>query len=404
MIFAANLPVFLRLPRFRKRGAALVFTAAILCVAFTDARGQAQSSVVPLTPDRWTISQTNFKLEQEEDSSHNGEVVEYLGRQSLRVSKGLAYVRDVDFRNGTIEVDMAPGANGRFLGVAFRVQTEDDYEVIFFRPGASGSTQAVQYTPGLRGANAWQIYTGPGYTAAADIPRNQWIHVRIVVSGLVAKLFLNHAVEPSLVVPDLKLGYARGSVGFWGHSGDAYFSNLRYTVDNAAYTPEAKRDLLPGALTEWELSEMFDVAEKDPALYPDLHSLNWEKVEAENPGMVVINRYRRSPNILPPDREERIRGLVPGSKVVFARTTIRSERNQLRRMNLGYSDEVVVYLNGKPVYAGNNTLGFRQPGFLGLLDVHSDAVYLPLEKGDNELVLAVTEFFGGWGFICQLAQ
>ena len=41
--------------------------------------------------------------------------------------------------------------------------------------------------------------------------------------------------------------------------------------------------------------------------------------------------------------------------------------------------------------------------FLGLLDIESDAVYLPMKKGDNELMLAVTEFFGGWGFLCQLA-
>ena len=73
---------------------------------------------------------------------------------------------------------------------------------IFFRPGASGTDQAVQYTPGLNGANAWQIYTGPGYTAVAEIPRKQWIHVRIVVAGLVAKLYLNNSPEPVLTVPD----------------------------------------------------------------------------------------------------------------------------------------------------------------------------------------------------------
>jgi len=31
-----------------------------------------------------------------------------------------------------------------------------------------------------------------------------------------------------------------------------------------------------------------------------------------------------------------------------------------------------------------------------------DAVYLPLRKGTNELVLAVSELGGGWGFICRL--
>ena len=45
---------------------------------------------------------------------------------------------------------------------------------------------------------------------------------------------------------------------------------------------------------------------------------------------------------------------------------------------------------------------FREPKFLGLLDPESDAVYLPLKKGNNELVLSVTEYFGGWGFLAVL--
>jgi hypothetical protein len=89
--------------------------------------------------------------------------------------------------------------------------------------------------------------------------------------------------------------------------------------------------------------------------------------------------------------------------VVFARTNLGSDRDVTRRMCLGYSDEVVVYLNGQPVYAGNNTMSFRQPEFLGLLETESDVVYLPLKKGPNELLLAVTEYFGGWGFLCRLS-
>jgi hypothetical protein len=149
---------------------------------------------------------------------------------------------------------------------------------------------------------------------------------------------------------------------------------------------------------------MFDATETNPALYPDVHGLKWEKVAAESPGMVVINRYRESGNVLPPEKEARLRGDVRGGKVVFARTTIYSDRDEIRKMSLGYSDEAVVFLNGAPIYSGNNTLSFRQPEFLGLLDAASDAVYLPLKKGENELLLAVTEFFGGWGFLCRLDQ
>ena len=357
---------------------------------------------VPLDPDRWVISQENFKLDPADRQLHNGEITEYLGRRCMRVSKGLFWTKGLEFRDGIIEADVAFPPSAVFFGLAFRIESADDYEVVFFRPGASGTSQAVQYTPGLRGANIWQLYTGPGYTAEAKLTRERWTHVRIEVRGPVARLFLDGAAEPTLVVPELRLRNGRGSIGFWGHMGDSYFADLRYTPEPdspAAAVPPAFR---PGTLAEWQLSEDFDAAKRDPEAYPDVRALKWEKVEAENPGMVIVNRYRRSPNVLPPDRDERIRGLRTGGRFVFARTTIRSDRDAVRKLRLGYSDEVVVFLNGAPVYSGNDALYFREPKFLGLLDGEGDAVYLPLKKGDNELLLAVTEYFGGWGFLCRL--
>jgi hypothetical protein len=38
----------------------------------------------------------------------------------------------------------------------------------------------------------------------------------------------------------------------------------------------------------------------------------------------------------------------------------------------------------------------------GLMETVGEAVYLPLQKGRNEIVLAVTEFVGGWGFRARL--
>ncbi len=358
---------------------------------------------VPLERDRWIVDVGNFKLDPADRDLHNGEIVEFLGRRCMRVSKGLFQAREVDFRDGTIEADIAFAANGIFFGLAFRIESADQYEVIFFRPGASGTTQAIQYTPGLLGANVWQIYTGPGYTAEARIPREKWIHVRIVVRGQEARLYLDDAAEPALVVPELRLRNGHGSVGFWGHMGDAYFRDLRYTPETASGGPEAPPAFRPGALTDWTITESFDAEQRDPSILPDLDKLPWEAVAAENPGMVVINRYRRSPNVLPPDREKRLAGRRTGGKFVLARTTIRSDRDVIRRLDLGYSDEAVVFLNGRPLFAGNNSLYFREPKFLGLLDAESDAIYLPLKKGDNELVLSVTEYFGGWGFLARLA-
>ena len=363
----------------------------------------AQSTPIPLTPDHWIISERNERITPSKSLANNGKVVDFLGRPSLCLVKGFAYVRDLDLQNATIDADLAMDPNGNFVGLAFRVKSDDEYELFFFRPGASGSIQAIQYTPGLQGANAWQLYNFPKYVARATIPDDRWFHVRVVVAALTAKLYLDNAPDPALVISDLKQGYSHGSIGFWGQEGGGYISNVAYTPDKTPYSPDSKQTFDPGALIDWQISDSFDAAEKDASTYPDVRNMKWEKIPAEPPGLIVIQRYRRDPNIIPPPDPGKTQPRVPGSKVVFAKTTIHSDHDEFRKMSFGYSDKAVVYVNSKPIYSGNNTIGFREPQFLGLVDVNNDAVYLPLKKGDNELLLAVTEFFGGWAFICTLS-
>ena len=88
--------------------------------------------------------------------------------------------------------------------------------------------------------------------------------------------------------------------------------------------------------------------------------------------------------------------------MVYARTSIESDRDQVRKLELGYSDDVSVFLNGKILYRGRSAQNFRDPAFLGIMNPENDAVYLPLKKGSNELLLAVSELGGGWGFVCRL--
>ena len=90
--------------------------------------------------------------------------------------------------------------------------------------------------------------------------------------------------------------------------------------------------------------------------------------------------------------------------VVSARTTIVSERDQVKKLSIGYSDDVSVFLNGRILYGGRSAQSFRDPGFLGIVNPENDAIYLPLKKGRNELILAVSELGGGWGFICRWAN
>jgi len=91
----------------------------------------------------------------------------------------------------------------------------------------------------------------------------------------------------------------------------------------------------------------------------------------------------------------------PGMKVVYAKTTIESDRYQVKRLYIGYSDDISVFLNGRILYRGRSAQYFRDPGFLGIINPENDAIYLPLRKGHNELILGVSEIGGGWGFICR---
>jgi len=96
--------------------------------------GQNQQINVSLKPEQWTLSQRNFKIPESQPVEHNAELQEFVGRQCFRLARGLAYTRDTQFRNGIIDVDIAAGDQSRFFGIAFHEQSDDDYEVIFFRP------------------------------------------------------------------------------------------------------------------------------------------------------------------------------------------------------------------------------------------------------------------------------
>jgi hypothetical protein len=345
---------------------------------------------------RWQINDANARRE------------EYLGRKSFYLTSGFAFLKDVSFEDGVVEVDMATTSLTSFVGVVFRGESEDDHEIVYFRPFKSGQSDAVQYTPAFNGSAGWQLYSGRGYTAAVEIPHERWVHVRIEVSGLAVRVYFNDADKPVLVNEDLRRGYSRGSIGLWGLANGGHFSNFRYELrrpgEKRAPPPPPTR--AAGTLNKWELSEAFDVARQNPEMLPDaaaLRALKWQPVGVETPGMVVVDRYRRGPSkvVSFSDPSRRLGGR-PERRVVFARTTIYSDRDQVKRMSLGYSDEATVFLNGQPLFTGRSAYRYRDPGFLGIMDVEDDAVYLNLKKGRNELVLAVAEYFGGWGFICRI--
>jgi hypothetical protein len=331
---------------------------------------------------------------------------EYLGRKCLFLDGGGATVKDLEMRDGVIDVDVATPAARGFFGPQFRI-AGDNAEWVYLRQHKSGQPDAMQYTPVLNTGLNWQIYSGPGFTGAIDIPKNEWFHLRLEVSGAQAKLYVKDMDKPALVMNDLKSGVQKGQIALAVLTGATYFSNFEVRETPAVPWKRDDAPMPAGTLIKWSLSPAYDALARDleqPLSPAESGSIKWQDVEAEAPGFVVIYRYREAPHPRVTFASDFSKRLEPqaGMKVVYARTTIDSPRDEVRKLYLGYSDDVSLFLNGKILYRGRSAQNFRDPTFLGIMNPENDTVYLPLKKGKNELVLAVSELGGGWGFICRL--
>ncbi len=373
------------------------FGSLLLFILLVQTGNAQQKQTLSISPDspRWLFE-------------GEAKPVEYKGRKSLYLNGGGATVKDLKLRDGVIDVDVRTPASRGFFGIQFRIEGDANGEWVYLRQHKSGLPDAMQYTPILNTGLNWQIYSGPGFIGAIEIPKDVWFHIRLEVTGPVAKFYVGDMEKPALVIDDLKSGIQTGQIALAVLTGETYFSNFEVRETSPVTW---KRELPPmpaGTLTKWSLSPSFDALARDletPLTISELRSIEWQDVEAESPGFVPINRYRESPHprvTFSRDFSKRLEP-QPGMKVVYARTNIISKREEIKKLYLGYSDDVSVFLNGRILYRGRSAQNFRDPAFLGIMSPENDAVYLPLKKGRNELTLAVSELGGGWGFICRLA-
>ncbi len=356
-----------------------------------------QALSVPADSPRW-------------DLQGEAKTAEYQGRKCLFLDGGAAVLKDFEMRDGVLDVDVATSAKRGFFGFDFRIGKDGvNYEEVYLRPHKSGLPDAMQYTPVLNTGRNWQIYNGPGFTGAVDIPRDVWFHLRLEVTGAQAKLYVKDMDHPALVMNDLKSGVPKGQVALYDLTGATYFSNFEVRTTPDAAWERHLPPMPPDTLTKWSLSPSYDALARNlerPLSPSESDAIRWQDVEAEPPGFVVLYRYREAPHprvSFQGDFSKRLEP-QPGMKVVYARTRIDSDRDQVKKLYIGYSDDVSVFLNGKILFRGRSAQGFRDSGFLGIMNPENDVVYLPFKKGSNELTLAVSELGGGWGFICRLAD
>lgn len=322
-----------------------------------------------------------------------GKVVEHLGRPALA---GSAFLPDASFEDGVVEVDVAVTGARSYPGVVFRSQADGSWERVYLRPHRAGATptplypDVVQYVPSWNRVDSWQLYSGEGCTAPAPVPAGRWFTLRIEVKGTQARVFVDGAAEPALRIDRLRHGRRSGGLGLVGPpDGSAFFSAFRFRPDpGLRFDPPAPLDRAPGLVRDWEISRPLPALLVDPEKTPSeqgLADLGWKPAVADEDGLVDLSRHHARSG--EPD-------------LVFARTTIRAEKEEVRPYTVGYSDGVAVFVNGRKVFTGESGYQSRDPSFLGILGPF-DTAYLPLRKGDNELLLMVWEVSGGWGFRVQ---
>jgi hypothetical protein len=180
------------------------------------------------------------------------ETVTYRGRPALKLVPDpetagkdedmLAMLTGPAFRNGTIEIDVAgaprpdapPDSRG-FIGISFRTGAHGEWsEVLYLRPTNARSDDQLRRNHTVQYASdpefPWYRLRkeSPGvYESYADMEAGAWTRMKIEVADTTARLFINGAAQPCLVVNGLKHGNQPGHIALWAHvETDAYFGAI----------------------------------------------------------------------------------------------------------------------------------------------------------------------------------
>ncbi len=152
-------------------------------------------------------------------------------------------------------------------------------------------------------------------------------------------------------------------------TGATYFSNFEVRTTPDAPWERHLPPMPPDTLTKWSLSPVVRCARAESGasalvLRERRHAMAGRGGGAAGlcGASIVIARPRIRGSRLQGDFSKRLEP-QPGMKVVYARTTIDSDRDQVKKLYIGYSDDVSVFLNGKILYRGRSAQGFRDPGF-----------------------------------------
>ncbi len=297
--------------------------------------------------------------------AENAAVVTWQGRPALRLENGLALLAGC--RPADARIEVLVGTEGpAYPGIAFRLADERSYELAYPVPHVSGQFDALQYDPVFQGSNTWQLYCGPGYQRAAEVPTGRWFRLQLEFSGPRAALCVDG--QPPLVVEQLAHAPAAGACGLWTYL-PAYFAGLRVTAGSGLLEARGVSPTpAPGAVLAW-------------------HVEGHGAIACEPSGVINLNRLR------PPEGAARLSrdfALAAAGPVTFT---------------FGFSDVLALTVDGQELFRGEHTFqGFADRAARGLVEVGNQEASARLEAGTHRLMaeLQVREGFG-WGLALAAA-
>lgn len=330
---------------------------------------------IPMDPARW--------------QAENVEFVQHKGVQALKIATpAKAVLKDLVFSDGTIEFDMEPG-NSAGPGIGFRRSAPGEYEYFYLRPAVKSTQQidACQYAPVIKNVLIWDLL--PRFQAPAPFRLNEWNHIRIIVSGSRAQIFVNDLAKPVLNIGRLEGNPRAGGILL---QGPAIYANLKiqHGATHGLPSQPLAEPVDARFVKRWEVSPAAklqpgtEVTDKDiPSQTP-----GWQPLQPERAGLVNLTR---------------LYGLPEGRAVAWLRTSMDRAADGATQVDIGYSEEVWVFANGKLVFAGKNRylIPEERKNPEGRCATTNGQFTLPLKRGRNDVVVAVANGFYGWGLVFQ---
>lgn len=361
---------------------------------FAEPNLQTTKHSFPFTSELWNLT-------------GNATIEDFQGQKALKLgakqegetfSYGLAKLKDTSLENGVIEFDIALSPTQTYAGLHFRIQPNQNLESFYLRAEQSGKPDANQYMPVYHGVPSWQLYYGKAYSAPTNYQFNQWMHIKMVVVDKLADVYIGDMETPAITVR-LKQRTLPGALELWSLNREKAVRFANFSIDSSANDrikgkPAPEAAAIPGAVPIWAVSEAFDgrllegkfllTEELKHTLKSKKRTLKYAQLHAEPGGLTNLAQ---------------VQGLEQGLDTVFAKLVITSEQEWIKKLHFGFSDKVKVYLNNQLLFEGDDGELSRDQRFLGTMGYY-DTLYLPLKKGKNELLLAVSESVdnaGGWG-------